>query len=137
MTAIDETTERIPAATPALALAEWLDAVSAHLRKHPDLPPVNVDYMGHVLQIVGSTEWTDATALLAWAESFDGAEISAHRSKDGIDRADPRVTFAIRAQAYSHDFEVWGWLPSSVFYLVAGEHQSVSLDELTELAAQS
>lgn len=136
MTATDETTERLPAATPALGLAEWLDAVSAHLRKHPELPPVNVDYLGHVLQIVGTTEWTDAAALYLWAMSFDSAEITAHRAKDGAE-SDSRITFAVRAQAYSHDFEVWGWLPSDVFYLVAGEHQTVSLDELAELAAQT
>lgn len=134
MTAIDET-------TPALDLAEFLSAVEAHLRKHPDLPPVNVDFMGHVLQIVGSTEWTDATALLAWAKSFDNPEITAHRTKSdkefGGENGDKQVTFAIRATAYSHDFEVWGWMPSHLFYLVAGERQSVSLDELTELAAQS
>ena len=123
--------------TPALNLADFLSAVEAHLRKHPDLPPVNVDYLGHYLQIVGGGEWTDATALLAWAQSFDSPDITAHRKSEAQAGENTSVTFSIRAHAYGVDFEVWGWMPSSTFYLVAGERQTVTVQELAELAGEA
>lgn len=69
--------------TPTLELAEKLTAVAEHLRKHPELAPVNVDARAvrfdFTMQVavygyLGETGGVHA--LLAWAKSFEDPTIT-------------------------------------------------------------
>jgi hypothetical protein len=124
--------------THATQYADLLDAVSSHLRTHPELPVV---YPGSDGDLHIAPHYRDSRTseqhLIAWADTMPGSTITALRYHSNIVKGigdDVRIT--IHGTVGGVDVQVWQAINASfVLGLEHNQERDLTIDELRALAA--
>lgn len=129
----------IPVQTPATQYADLLDAVSTHLRAHPELSIVHPASDGHLhIAPHHRDPRTDEQHLLAWANTMPGHTITALRYQTNVAKGtNDDVKITLHGTIGGVDVEVWQAInASAALDLEPGQERDLTIDDLRTLAAR-